>query len=149
MSGSSSTSRITGAAAVRGAGGVVLSRDGRVLVLGHVDGAWVFPKGHIEPGESSEAAAVREVEEEAGVSAALVPDAPTWTTRYRNSRGALREITWYACTTDATEVRLTERVFPRGGFYQPAAALELLTHRSDKDLLLNVLDTVRPEALGV
>lgn len=28
---------------------------------------WVLPKGHIEPGESPEAAAVREVREEAGI----------------------------------------------------------------------------------
>ena len=35
-------------------------------------GLWVLPKGHIEPGETAEAAAVREVEEEAGVRAAIV-----------------------------------------------------------------------------
>lgn len=35
-------------------------------------GVWVLPKGHIEPGESPEAAAVREVQEEAGVRAAIV-----------------------------------------------------------------------------
>jgi 8-oxo-dGTP pyrophosphatase MutT (NUDIX family) len=35
-------------------------------------GEWVLPKGHIEPGETPEAAAVREVEEEAGVRAAVV-----------------------------------------------------------------------------
>ena len=34
--------------------------------------AWVFPKGHIEEGETSERAAVREVLEEAGVRAAVV-----------------------------------------------------------------------------
>jgi 8-oxo-dGTP pyrophosphatase MutT (NUDIX family) len=33
---------------------------------------WVLPKGHIEPGETPEAAAVREVQEEAGVRAAVV-----------------------------------------------------------------------------
>jgi diadenosine hexaphosphate hydrolase (ATP-forming) len=33
---------------------------------------WVLPKGHIEPGESSEQAAVREVFEEAGVKARIV-----------------------------------------------------------------------------
>ena len=60
-----------------GAGGVVFSRDGKVLVLGHVDGAWVFPKGHIEQGETSEAAALREVAEEAGVQAELVRGAPS------------------------------------------------------------------------
>ncbi len=35
-------------------------------------GVWVLPKGHIEPGETPEAAAVREVEEEAGVRATIV-----------------------------------------------------------------------------
>ena len=34
--------------------------------------AWVFPKGHIEEGETPERAAVREVLEEAGVRAAIV-----------------------------------------------------------------------------
>ena len=33
---------------------------------------WVFPKGHIEPGESAAEAAVREVQEESGVVAELV-----------------------------------------------------------------------------
>jgi 8-oxo-dGTP pyrophosphatase MutT (NUDIX family) len=32
---------------------------------------WVYPKGHIEPGEPPEAAAVREVSEEAGVPAVV------------------------------------------------------------------------------
>jgi len=36
---------------------------------------WDFPKGHIESGESSEAAALREVEEEAGVVAEVVEKA--------------------------------------------------------------------------
>jgi 8-oxo-dGTP pyrophosphatase MutT (NUDIX family) len=35
-------------------------------------GIWVLPKGHIEAGETPEAAAVREVQEEAGVRAAVV-----------------------------------------------------------------------------
>lgn len=38
-------------------------------------GEWVLPKGHIEPGETPEAAAVREVEEEAGVRATVVAPA--------------------------------------------------------------------------
>ena len=33
---------------------------------------WVFPKGHVEPGETLESAATREVREETGVSAKIV-----------------------------------------------------------------------------
>ena len=33
---------------------------------------WIFPKGHIEPGERADAAALRELEEEAGVVGDLV-----------------------------------------------------------------------------
>ena len=35
-------------------------------------GMWVLPKGHIEKDETPEAAAIREIKEEAGVSAAIV-----------------------------------------------------------------------------
>jgi 8-oxo-dGTP pyrophosphatase MutT (NUDIX family) len=35
-------------------------------------GQWVLPKGHVEPGETPEEAAVREVEEEAGVRAEVI-----------------------------------------------------------------------------
>ena len=38
-------------------------------------GEWVLPKGHIEPGETPEVTAVREVQEEAGVRAAVVAQA--------------------------------------------------------------------------
>ncbi len=42
---------------------------------------WVFPKGHIEAGETPEEAAVREVDEEAGVVATVV--APIGTLEFR------------------------------------------------------------------
>jgi 8-oxo-dGTP pyrophosphatase MutT (NUDIX family) len=59
------------------AGGVVVRRvNGELEYLlveaKHNRGMWVLPKGHIEPGETPEAAAVREVEEEAGVRATIV-----------------------------------------------------------------------------
>ncbi len=58
-------------------GGVVfrLTKDGPRYLLVEASGTqdrWVFPKGHIEHGESAESAAAREVGEEAGVRARTV-----------------------------------------------------------------------------
>src|SRR6185295_2242133 len=50
-------------------------RDARVLylVVSSSDGLnWVLPKGHIDPGETAEIAALRELEEEAGVVGEIV-----------------------------------------------------------------------------
>jgi 8-oxo-dGTP pyrophosphatase MutT (NUDIX family) len=57
--------------------GTVVFRDGEnetlYLVVSSSDGAnWVLPKGHIDPGETPEIAALRELAEEAGVLGAVV-----------------------------------------------------------------------------
>lgn len=59
------------------AGGVVFRREGDevrfLLVTARLQPhLWVLPKGHIEPGETPEQAAVREVKEEAGVDASVM-----------------------------------------------------------------------------
>jgi 8-oxo-dGTP pyrophosphatase MutT (NUDIX family) len=58
------------------AGAVAFRRSGDrtlYLIVSSSDGAnWVLPKGHIEPGESPEAAALRELKEEAGVIGEIV-----------------------------------------------------------------------------
>jgi 8-oxo-dGTP diphosphatase len=53
------------------AGAVVRDDDGRLLLVrrGHppAEGTWSLPGGHVEPGETLEAAAAREVLEETGL----------------------------------------------------------------------------------
>lgn len=49
------------------AGGLVFDEQGRVLVI-HRRGKWDLPKGKMEPGEDPATTAVREVEEECGIT---------------------------------------------------------------------------------
>lgn len=59
----------------RAAGGLVFrntSRGLEVLMIHDAYGKITFPKGHLEPGESFEDAALREVEEETGIKSRLI-----------------------------------------------------------------------------
>ncbi len=53
---------------IEAAGGIVKNKDNKVLLI-HRRGFWDLPKGKIDKGETLEQAAIREVEEETGVSA--------------------------------------------------------------------------------
>ena len=69
---------------------VVVPRDGRYLVVEERDGTFFLPAGRVEPGETLLAAAVRETEEEAGVT--VLPQAFLGLDQYWTapSRTALR-----------------------------------------------------------
>jgi 8-oxo-dGTP diphosphatase len=68
--------------------GVVLLRDDAALLQLRDDkpglqdaGLWVFPGGHLEPGESPEAAARREFLEETGYACGALFGLPSWRSR--------------------------------------------------------------------
>jgi 8-oxo-dGTP diphosphatase len=78
---------------VRAAGGVVV-RDGRVAVVHrpkHDD--WSLPKGKLEPGESWEEAALREVREETGLSCRLGEELEP--AHYRDDKGRAKTVRWW------------------------------------------------------
>lgn len=85
---------------VLGAGGVLFNPQGQVLLIRDRLGYWCFPKGHLDPGESLEQAALREVEEETGLRGTVRQKLST--TRYRNNRGIDREIHWFLMTGEGT-----------------------------------------------
>lgn len=74
---------------VRAAGGVVYSYDPAgalaLLLIRDRYKAWTLPKGHLEPGEDDEAAAVREIAEETGVDCTI--ERPLARVRYQVYKG--------------------------------------------------------------
>jgi len=66
----------------------VIVTDGKRLLLGHATGSprWDIPKGMAEPGESFAAAAVRELQEETGLTVAEAELRPLGVHAYRRGK---------------------------------------------------------------
>lgn len=125
---------------IPGAGGVVFNKAGKVLLIKHRRGEWVFPKGHVDDGETLLEAAIREVEEEAGVRTKCPDPKLKVVTQYHNNKGVPRKITWFALSTSASEPLMREKQFPEGAFLKPKKALKRLTFKDDKRLLEAMLE---------
>ena len=89
---------------VQAAGGAVTDEHGRLLAI-HRLGRWDLPKGKVEPKESIEAAASREVMEECGLPTLLVRGhlCVTWHTYARNGRQHLKRTDWFLMDASAAE----------------------------------------------
>ncbi|MDY6877886.1 MAG: NUDIX domain-containing protein [Chloroflexota bacterium] len=81
------------------AGGVVV-HDGRVLVLRRANRGEVrLPKGHVEPGESVQAAALRETREESGYAVTLKAGLGTQVVEFDHKERHVVRSEWYFLMT--------------------------------------------------
>ena len=119
---------------IRAAGGVVVDDAGRVLIVHrprHDD--WSLPKGKLDPGESFEDAALREVQEECGVRCALIEELPA--NRYEVG-GRPKLVRWW-------RMRVLEDLGPDARddevddlrWASPEEAAELLSYPADRALV--------------
>lgn len=128
-------------ASVRAAGGVVVRQTeaGRQVLVVHRPqyGDWTFPKGKAEQGESDEACAVREVEEETTLRCALGRELPS--TRYVDSKGRPKVVRWWLMRPlDDPDRAGPANEVDEVLWLAPDEARALLTYRRD-DVLLDAL----------
>jgi len=121
---------------VRAAGGLVGRGSGRgaeVLVVHRSQyDDWTFPKGKAEPGESDEACAVREVEEETGLRCELGDELPS--TSYTDGLGRAKRVRYWRMRVVGGELEFANEV-DDARWVTPAEAAELLTYARDVELL--------------
>jgi ADP-ribose pyrophosphatase YjhB (NUDIX family) len=120
---------------VQQAGGIVFRRNRAgisiLLVRAKRDpSAWIFPKGHIEPGETARATAVRETREEAGVQGEAVgeigdPQEFEWAGRWYRVQYFLIQMTSESDETDGREK----------AWFSFDEALDRISFTSARDLL--------------
>jgi 8-oxo-dGTP diphosphatase len=116
---------------VRAGGGLVI-RDGCILLVHRPQyNDWTFPKGKLEPGESWEDAAEREVEEETGLR--VEAGAEVGSTFYNDKYGRPKEAKYFLMTTsqDARAQNEVDEV----RWVPLDEAAEVLTYDRDRDLL--------------
>ena len=114
------------------AGGVVV-RDGKVLLVHRPRyDDWTLPKGKLDPGETSEDAALREVEEETGVRCSLGRELPS--THYEVNGRPKRVRYWLMAPESETPFEVNDET-DDVRWVTPDEALALLTHDRDRDVV--------------
>jgi 8-oxo-dGTP diphosphatase len=120
---------------VLAAGGVIVRDDGRLAVVHRPRyDDWSLPKGKLDAGESFEAGALREVEEETGARGRIVGELSP--TMYRDRKGREKLVRWYRMELDGDPLEFVPNAeIDELRWLTPEEARDLLTYEHDRELL--------------
>ena len=93
---------------------------------------WTFPKGKVEPGETDEEAAVREVREETGLECALVDEFAA--VEYVDSKGRRKQVRYWTMTVAGGTEAVPNAEVDELRWLAPGDASTLLTYAHDQAL---------------
>jgi 8-oxo-dGTP diphosphatase len=124
-------------AEVKAAGGVVL-RDGRIAVVHRPRyDDWSLPKGKLDPGESWEECALREVREETGLHCTL--GAELSPTSYTDRKGRAKVVRYWRMEIERVDPFTPDDEVDELRWVEPGEAASLLTYPHDSELIQEVM----------
>ncbi len=132
------------------AGGVVLNNKGEVAVVSQRGDSWSLPKGHLDPGENAHETALREIEEECGITRLeYVRDLGSYE-RFRIAKGGvgddpseLKRLHMFLFKTDAEELAPIDPENPEARWVPIDEVANLLTHVKDKEFFKSIEASLR------
>ncbi len=95
---------------------------------------WGFPKGHIEPGETQEETAIREVKEETGISIKIIPGFSQGS-EYTIQGKIEKSVVIFLASTDDKKCVMQEEEIEECDWYDFESAMNALDYENDKRIL--------------
>jgi 8-oxo-dGTP diphosphatase len=117
---------------IEAAGGVV-EQDGLIAIVHRPRyDDWSLPKGKLDKNESSERAALREVQEETGLSCQLIEELDP--VSYTDNRGRPKNVRYWRMKVLSGEFEVNDEV-DELRWLSKAEALDLLSYEHDRELV--------------
>jgi len=99
---------------------------------------WSLPKGKLDPGEDFETAALREVEEEIGLTGALGAELPS--SAYRDNKGRSKLVRYWTLEAAADHEFAANDEVDEMAWVGAEEALARLTYERDREVLAAAID---------
>jgi len=135
----------------RSAGGVVVRGDEAIVIVPTRRGAQgqrvlALPKGHVDPGETPDQTALREVREETGVEAELVEKLGDVRYFYqRRGRRIFKRVTFYRFAYLAGSLDDHDDEVEEARWMPLAEAAEALSYEGEREMAARALSAILPD----
>jgi ADP-ribose pyrophosphatase YjhB (NUDIX family) len=131
------------------AGGVVINRQGSVLLVNQNGTTWSLPKGHVDPGEEPVQTAIREIREESGVTDLHFLRILGAFGRYKigrdikDDKSEWKVLLFFLFKTGQNELDPSDPHNPEARWVHPDEVEALLTHPKDKAFYKSIRSQIK------
>ena len=126
------------------AGGIVLNKENKILIVNQNYDSWSLPKGHVDQGETILEAAKREIYEESGISQLEYIKDLGFYKRFKigldgkDDSGELKQIHLFLFKTNQMELKPIDPMNPEAKWCTPKGIITLLTHKEDINYFISI-----------